>query len=237
MRLFLRKKLGQSSPELLLAVVFSLFLHLIIGAAALLLHFGLRSKTVIPPSYQVKLVDLPREMTSAPPTMRQTAQPAPRKQEQPKPKAPERSKTARKAAPAPKREAMPELGAKKEKKVEKPVEQPAPAAEAAGGKQAAVAVASTTQEFQFPPYVAIVRDKIERNWNPPPGTKGAKVKMVFEILRSGRVGVASLAESSGNFYFDQAAMRAILASSPFPPLPEGFFKDSETFSVDLMERD
>jgi TonB family protein len=85
--------------------------------------------------------------------------------------------------------------------------------------------------------VAIVRDKVERNWNPPPGAKGAKVKVVFRILRSGRVGDSRLTESSGNFYFDQAAMRAILSSSPFPPLPEGFFKDSEVFSVDLVERE
>jgi TonB family protein len=51
------------------------------------------------------------------------------------------------------------------------------------------------------------------------------------------VGDTRLTESSGNFYFDQAAMRAILSSSPFPPLPEGFFKDSEVFSVDLVERE
>jgi len=63
------------------------------------------------------------------------------------------------------------------------------------------------------------------------------VKVVFRVLRSGRVGEAKLQEASGNFYFDQAAMRAILASSPFPPLPEGFFKEYETFSVDLMEKE
>ena len=129
---------------------------------------------------------------------------------------------------------MPELDAKKP--VKAPVEEvatPAPA----GRKQESVAVASTTGEFQFPPYLAIVRDKVERNWNPPPGAKGAKVKVVFRVLRSGRVGESKLQEASGNFYFDQAAMRAILASSPFPPLPEGFFKEYETFSVDLMEKE
>jgi TonB family protein len=110
-------------------------------------------------------------------------------------------------------------------------------ADAAGKKQESVAVASTTSEFKFPPYLAIVRDKVERNWNPPPGAKGAKVKVTFRVLRSGRVGEATLQESSGNFYFDQAAMRSILASSPFPPLPEGFFKEYETFSVDLMEKE
>jgi TonB family protein len=64
-----------------------------------------------------------------------------------------------------------------------------------------------------------------------------KVKVLFRILRSGRVGDTKLEQSSGNFYFDQAAMRAILLSSPFPPLPEGFYKDDEVFSVDLMEKE
>jgi TonB family protein len=100
-----------------------------------------------------------------------------------------------------------------------------------------VAAAGGDQEFPFLPYLAIVRDKVERNWNPPPGAKGATVKVLFRILRSGRVGEAKLVDSSGNFYFDQAAMRAILASSPFPSLPEGFFRDSATFSVDLVEKE
>ena len=129
---------------------------------------------------------------------------------------------------------MPELDAKQSSK--KPVEE-AEQTTPASGKQESVAVASTTGEFRFPPYLLIVRDKVERNWNPPPGAKGVKVKVAFRVLRSGRVGEAKLQESSGNFYFDQAAMRAILASSPFPPLPEGFFKEYETFSVDLMEKE
>jgi len=131
---------------------------------------------------------------------------------------------------------MPELGTKPAKKAVEEAEPAHPSA-ATEKKQDSVAVASTTQEFQFPPYLLIVRDKVERNWNPPPGAKGAKVKVAFRVLRSGRVGEAKLQESSGNFYFDQAAMRAILASSPFPPLPEGFFKEFETFSVDLMEKE
>ena len=61
--------------------------------------------------------------------------------------------------------------------------------------------------------------------------------MAFRISRSGRVTYSDLQEPSGNFYFDQAAMRAILSSSPFPPLPEGYFKDSMEFSVDLVPRE
>jgi len=129
---------------------------------------------------------------------------------------------------------MPELDGKKEKEH---VAEDTAARPETEKKQEAVAVTSGSSEFRFPPYVAIVRDKVERNWNPPPGAKGVKAKVQFRIVRSGRVADAKLLEPSGNFYFDQAAMRAILSSSPFPPLPEGFFRDAETFAVDLMERE
>ena len=66
---------------------------------------------------------------------------------------------------------------------------------------------------------------------------GAKAKVEFTVLRSGRVGNAKLQVSSGNFYFDQAAVRAILMSSPLPPMPEGFYQDYAVFTVDLQEKD
>jgi outer membrane biosynthesis protein TonB len=43
--------------------------------------------------------------------------------------------------------------------------------------------------------------------------------------------------SSGTFGFQQAAVRAIRSSNPFPPLPEEFAKQSLEFSVDLMEKE
>jgi len=240
MKLLTGKRIGQSGSELRRAILFSSLSHIIVFFAALFLVIQTQPRFKVPPSYRVKLVDLPRDAVNLPPTMsEQAAQPpAPVVKPQAKPAAKAPGKAAAKPAPsrpaAVKKDAMPELDTKKSAK--KPVEEaetPAPT----GKKQESVAVASTTSEFQFPPYLAIVRDKVERNWNPPPGVKGARVKVVFRVLRSGRVGEAKLQEASGNFYFDQAAMRAILASSPFPPLPEGFFKEFETFSVDLMEKE
>jgi TonB family protein len=247
MKLLTGKRVGQSGGELSAAILFSSIFHVIFFSAVLLLAVQGPLRKVAPPSYRVKLVDLPPDIANLPPTMAEPAgqpappaPPAPAPKPQPAPKAKAPVKTAPKAA-APKpsavsKDAIPELDARKTDK--KTAEQPA---EARSGetakKQESVAVASTTSEFKFPPYLAIVRDKVERNWNPPPGAKGAKVKVTFRVLRSGRVGEAKLQDSSGNFYFDQAAMRAILASSPFPPLPEGFFKEYETFSVDLMEKE
>jgi TonB family protein len=241
MKLLTGKRIGQSGAELTTAVLFSFIIHIIFFSAALFLVVQGPPRFVVPPSYRVKLVDLPPDAANLPPTMsEQAAQPpAPVVKPQAKPKATAAQAKAT-AGPAPsqpaavRKDAMPELDTKQPPK--KAVEEPETAAPA-GGKQESVAVASTTQEFQFPPYLLIVRDKVERNWNPPPGAKGAKVKVAFSVLRSGRVREAKLQESSGSFYFDQAAMRAILASSPFPPLPEGFFKEYETFSVDLMEKE
>jgi len=241
MKLLTGKRIGQSGAELTAAVLFSFISHVIFFFAVLFLVVQGPPRFVVPPAYRVKLVDLPPNAENLPPTMsEQAAQPpAPVVKPEAKPKAKAApAKTAARTAPsrpaAVQRDAMPELDAKQSSK--KPVEE-AEQTTPASGKQESVAVASTTGEFRFPPYLLIVRDKVERNWNPPPGAKGVKVKVAFRVLRSGRVGEAKLQESSGNFYFDQAAMRAILASSPFPPLPEGFFKEYETFSVDLMEKE
>jgi TonB family protein len=238
MTLLTGRMIGQSRAELRTAITFSLIIHLVTISGALLLSMYARPRMIVPPTYRVNLVSLPAEAPLLPPSMSMPPTPAPQA-ETPKSKAPPLSAKGKHPSPVPMpaspKDAMPELGADKQKK-EPVAEVEQPRAETTG-KREAVAVTSETPEFRFPPYVAIVRDKVERNWNPPPGAKGAKVKVVFRILRSGRVGDSRLTESSGNFYFDQAAMRAILSSSPFPPLPEGFFKDSEVFSVDLVERE
>jgi protein TonB len=243
MKLLTGKRIGQSGGELSRAILFSFISHVIFFFTVLFLIVQGSPRFVVPPSYRVKLVDLPPSAANLPPTMSEQAAHAPapvvKPQAMPKAKAAPARAGARPAPSLPtavRKDAMPELDTKPAKKAVEEAEPAQPSA-AAGMKQESVAVASTTQEFQFPPYLLIVRDKVERNWNPPPGAKGAKVKVTFRILRSGRVGEANLQESSGSFYFDQAAMRAILASSPFPPLPEGFFKDYETFSVDLMEKE
>jgi len=242
MKLLTGKRIGQSSGELAAAALFSFFSHIILFSAALFLVSHGVPRILVPPSYRVKLVDLPADMSNLPPTMSEQApQPAapvvkPQAKQKMKAHAKAAAKQARPRPSAVSKNALPELD--KKKPAAKTEEETAPAQPAAAGKkQESVAVASTTSEFQFPPYLLIVRDKVERNWSPPPGVKGATVKVMFRVLRTGRVGEAKLTESSGNFYFDQAAMRAILASSPFPPLPEGFFKEYETFSVDLMEKE
>ncbi len=228
MRLLTGKKIGQSGQELIVAVSFSFILHVIFLFAAIFFYMMTTPKIFVPPFYDVALVAQPAGLPEVPPQA-PTAPPQEKKQEA--------KLKGHKAPAASKQGAMPEL--KKQKPArEEPEEQEGKATKATAPAGQPVAVtAATGQEFKFPPYLAIIRDKIERHWNPPPGTRGIKAKVTFSVLRSGQVGGANLEASSGNFYFDQAAMRAILTASPFPPLPEGFFKESAPFSVDLMEKE
>jgi len=255
MRLFSGKRLGQSGFELALAVFFSFTLHVLIALAATFLYLSGPPKSILPPYYQVKLVDQPMEVSPAPQAETPPAAPAaPAPVVKPKTvKAP--AKSTKKAAPrhpksASKKAAVPELSAQKPKSsVEQPktaepaVVQPPAAAEGPAGappstSKSAEGVAVTTpqQDFKFSWYLVLVRDKIGQNWRPPPDARDAKARVVFAINRSGWVGNVDLDadHSSGTFGFKQAAIRAIRASNPFPPLPEEFSKKTLEFSVDLM---
>ncbi len=241
MRSHFSKRIGQSRYELLLAVFFSFFIHAAVIALALFLYMAMTPKVKVPPFYQVKLVGLPAESRPAP--VQEAAPPAQKAETPPaQPKAKKTTPQLTKAAPA--KSAMPEFSRQKpkpEKPETAPEEQAAPSAPAApsgkpGGKTEGVAVSAGPEDFKFPYYLENIRNQIERNWNPPPVAKGTKAKVEFTILRSGRVfGDARLEESSGNTIFDLAAKRAILLSSPFPPMPEDFYKDRAVFTVDLTE--
>ena len=50
--------------------------------------------------------------------------------------------------------------------------------------------------------------------------------MVFEIGRDGRLNGVAIDKSSGNVYYDQAALRAINDAGPFPPLPVEYKKSA-----------
>ena len=45
---------------------------------------------------------------------------------------------------------------------------------------------------------------------------------MFQINRNGQITGLAIAKTSGNPYYDQAALRAVLESAPFPPLPQDF---------------
>jgi len=252
MRLIRWKRIGQSGQELVAAILFSFIIHGLLIAAFLVFSFVATSKVSIPISYQVTLVNAPAAVEPAQTQEVQTPSPKPVEAPAQKKTAPKARFAAPRAKPATvAKSAMPELGASKaaQKKIEEQPEatmeeeKPAasPGAASAGGtaaEQEAVAVSAGPQS-QLPGlsgYIPRVREKISRNWNPTPGVREARSRVLFRISRSGRVGEVKLLEPSGNFYFDQAAIRAILSSSPFPQMPEEYPREYLELSVELTPK-
>ncbi|NOY23775.1 MAG: TonB family protein [Acidobacteria bacterium] len=79
--------------------------------------------------------------------------------------------------------------------------------------------------FEYAYYLSIVQDRIGSNWVRAYVGKG-KVKIYFRIKRNGSIVGSMIEESSGNVGLDRVALRAITASSPLPPLPEGYTGDN-----------
>ena len=69
-------------------------------------------------------------------------------------------------------------------------------------------------------YLSLVFGRIRDLWdNPVQASAVLRVTLYFKILKDGRILDAQVEKSSGIDLFDQSAMRAILSSVPFPPLP------------------
>jgi len=82
--------------------------------------------------------------------------------------------------------------------------------------------------FLFPNYLKKVDHKIRWRWAPPPVTStGDRLVIRFVIQKNGGIDKSSveIAESSGNLFFDQAAIRAIYAAHPLPALPKAYNED------------
>ena len=87
------------------------------------------------------------------------------------------------------------------------------------------ASASADGDFRFAYYLAAIRNKIGSRWVPPPGMdsgRPVRATLYFRIQRDGQISVAQVEASSGLSFFDQTAMRALLAATPLPPLPAGY---------------
>ncbi len=251
MRLIRWKRIGQSGQELVAAILFSFVIHGLLIAAFLMFSFVATSKVSVPLSYQVTLVSAPAVVEPAQPQEAQTPSLKPAETlVQKKTAPPARFAATRAKSTTAAKSAMPELGASKaaQKKIEErpeaATEKGAPGAPAGPASSAGVLVkegvaVSAGQQSQLPgllSYLPIVRDNIARNWNPPPGVREAKAKVMFRILRSGRVAEVKLQQPSENTYFDLAAQRAIFSVGSFPPLPEEYPREYLELSVDLVPK-
>jgi len=84
------------------------------------------------------------------------------------------------------------------------------------------------KEFEFPYYFAIIQRRLQLNFHNPYSSRGdvkLKATIFFQITASGDIINEGVEHSSGYPAFDRAARRAVLASNPFPELPEGYRSD------------
>jgi TonB family protein len=81
-------------------------------------------------------------------------------------------------------------------------------------------------DFPYTWYSTAVRDKISSNWFESlvdPGVGGTfQVAVYFRIFKDGSISTVDIKETSGIKTLDQSAVRAIMRSANFPPLPDGY---------------
>ncbi|HPW56891.1 MAG TPA: energy transducer TonB [Thermoanaerobaculaceae bacterium] len=91
----------------------------------------------------------------------------------------------------------------------------------------------TEENFPFAYYLNRVLGSLESNWFKPPVPPDTRCRVRCRIDRSGKVIEAGIEEPSAIPAFDRAALRAVYASAPFPPLPLGFAGPSLTLHLEF----
>ncbi len=110
---------------------------------------------------------------------------------------------------------------------------PGPGMGSPGQVGTGVQILTNTQGVDFDPYLRRIVEVVRRNWYavmPEVARMGRKgrVVIIFNINRNGAVPGLKLVGRSGTESLDQAALAAISASNPFPPLPNEFHGPSIT---------
>ncbi len=87
-------------------------------------------------------------------------------------------------------------------------------------------------DFNFPWYTESVKDILSRNWVKgiaPPNLRGTRVVVNFRVHKDGRISDVKLILPSNNLPLDQEVIRAVMKSSPLPPLPKALNKESQVW--------
>ena len=124
---------------------------------------------------------------------------------------------------------------------QKATPRPTPVTAPVGGSGLSVGGGNTRQipgipsDFHFTYYVQRMLALIESRWYKPVVPTKTRARVRFTINRDGRVSRIELESSSGNSSFDRAALRALYAANPLPPLPPAYNKTSLTVHLTFSE--
>jgi TonB family protein len=104
-----------------------------------------------------------------------------------------------------------------------------PDAKSAANAMDQVEILTDTMGVDFKAYLTKITEIVRQNWYTlmpesvyPPIFKQGKVSIEFNVLKDGKVDGMTLHTSSGDVGLDRAAQGSIIASMPFPQLPEEF---------------
>jgi len=174
------------------------------------------------PAGSLKGGEAPAPAPAPPPETKKILKPAPEDEPPPPtdkavllPEKEDKKKAATASRPAPDRPRAPEVSL--------PSSGGSPGGGAGGavgaGGNVGVSGAAFDSDFQFSYYVERMLVAIGMNWFKP--SQGGTVSPVvhFKIEKDGTVSDATVERSSGLPFVDRAALRAVLSSSPLPPLP------------------
>lgn len=111
-----------------------------------------------------------------------------------------------------------------------PLPPPAPAPAATSTEAATPNIAAGSSgvagieggDFPYTVYLTNMNRLIGGHWFRPQITGDLTTKISFTINRDGSITDAAVEQASGNGTADRAALRAVLESSPLPPLPFGY---------------
>jgi len=228
----------RARPRLLPWVVLAVVLHA--GAAAATYVVGRRaaSRPAQLPVVSVKIVR-PRAPSRRPSSRRASSRPTavPQPSKPPPTAAPKPT-----AAPPPADAVQASADAmRSEDSRSTPVPTPPPAEP--GGRGRGLSVGSSTggdtagipADFHFTYYVERMLALSESRWYKPAAAPGTRARVGFVIMKDGRVQGIRLEESSGLPSFDRAALRALYAANPLPPLPPAYGKPSLTVHLSFTE--
>jgi len=124
--------------------------------------------------------------------------------------------------PKPKKEKEPEKKTEPPAQTQEPSEKEIESQSTSSGQMFAGATVHN-ESFDYPYWFDQAFNKISANFRNPVSSDAAIVAVVyFEVIQSGRVLSVRLEQSSGIAPFDDACVRAIERSGPFPPLPRSF---------------
>lgn len=87
-------------------------------------------------------------------------------------------------------------------------------------------------------YAQLITQRISQKWRTQDvdaRTQTANIcSVTFEILKDGTARDVRILQPSGNYEVDRSTQRAILEASPFPPLPDGFERNSARVQMNFQ---